>query len=196
MSETHNYYIYKITCLNEIYIGSTKNPILRWKTHITDYKKKNWKNCKLYKKMDSVYDLNDKNCLNYEILECLNNCSRKDAMKKEQDYINKLKPTLNTVNAYLSEEQKKENHKNYMRKYRSKMTEEQIKERLKKKKEWYNRNKEVICLKERTRYKDKRIFELKEKMKKMEDNIKLLCQYESDNDFFSELEEINFDDLF
>ena len=61
-----------------------------------------------------------------------------------------------------------------MRKIRKDETESEHEERLKRKKIWYDKNKLIILARERNRYKKKKISDMKEKMKLMEQNIALL----------------------
>ncbi len=184
----NKYFIYKINVLNEFYIGSTKNPVHRMSAHKRDSKKEEKKNFKLYKKMNEVYDLSDSNLFNYEILESFY-CEPNQVKIKEQEYINNLKPSLNMNKAFLSHEEKLEYRKNYYKIKKEKETPEEKQKRLEKKKEWYEKNKPLVKAQERERHKNKLIKELKEKLKKMEENIKLMesCEINLELD----LEEIN-----
>jgi hypothetical protein len=169
-----NYFIYKLNVLDEFYIGSTKNPITRFKYHKHDAKNKKYKDKKLYRKMNEIYDFSDTTVLNYEILESMTNCSNKYAREREQYYIDTLKPTLNINNAVKDPEEYRRKNIEYQRQKREKETEAEHQLRLAKKKVWYYENREAILAREKARYKQKRIDQLKEKMKMMEKNIKCL----------------------
>ena len=87
--------IYKITNIknNRIYIGSSKNILQRWKTHIKELENNNHKNIYLQ------YDWNEytKDCFIFEILE---ECSEDTRYSVEQIYLNNLMPFYRTGNGY------------------------------------------------------------------------------------------------
>jgi hypothetical protein len=189
----NNYYIYKLNVLDEFYIGSTKNPVHRIQAHKRDYKKENKKNQLLYKKMNDCYDLNDPNFFKYEILEVIM-CDALESKKKEQQYIEILKPTLNMNNAFLTSEKRKQYRKEWYKKRKERETPEERKKRLDKKKEWYEKNQLLIQTKERERHKNKQIKILKEKLKKLQDNIKIF-ELKSDISDISDIEELNLEEI-
>lgn len=167
------YFIYKMNVLDEFYIGSTKNPSSRFYHHKFESKTNRNKDKKVYRKMNLVENYDNKDELNYEILECME-CSSNDAKIREQYWIDTLKPTLNSIKAYSTPEDRKQRARDYQRKLREKESEFEHKLRLAKKKVWYLENREKILEKERIRYKDRKIRQLKEKMKQMEKTIEYL----------------------
>lgn len=82
--------IYKITCLttNEIYIGASVSISDRKTNHLRELKHQNHKNYKL----QSDYNKYGKDDFKFDILEL---CSKKELNKKEQEYVNLLKPYYN-----------------------------------------------------------------------------------------------------
>ena len=96
------YYIYKIYCdsLSDIYIGSTNNLNRKIVDHKKDCYNKNVAkyNNKLY---TFIRDKGGFDNWKFEILETLES-SNEERKKKEQYYINKLNPSLNTYRAYRS----------------------------------------------------------------------------------------------
>ena len=73
---------------DKVYIGSTKNPILkRFGQHLTTYKQK--QNNKLLSNISS-FEVIEKGNASIEILEEIINCNIKDLLKLEKHYINKL----------------------------------------------------------------------------------------------------------
>lgn len=157
-----NYYIYKLNVLDEFYIGSTKNPSLRFKTHKHDSKTQRNKNKKIYIKMNQIEDYNNENQLNYEILETLFNASKLEARTREQYYIDNLKPTLNSINAIVNLEEQRRKKVEYARKVREEESDIDKKIRLAKKKVWYYQNRDDILRRERNRYNQKKIYEFLE----------------------------------
>lgn len=100
--------IYKIVNINdaaEFYIGSTKNELrVRWQQHRADAKKEHNQERMLYKRM---------NAIGYEsfkiVLVELFPCASKQELNRREDYwISELKPKLNHMNAFRTEEQRKE----------------------------------------------------------------------------------------
>lgn len=195
--ENQNYFIYKLNVLDEFYIGSTKNPVLRFKSHKHDSRQTKHKDKKLYKKMNQVYDYKDTDLLNYTVLECLN-CNVRTAREREQYYIDTLKPTLNSINAIKDPEEYRMKAVLYAREKREKETEAQHQLRLAKKKVWYWKNREDILARERMRYKEKKIEDMKQKLEMIKSNIECL---ESQNDkeielnLDLELEEVDINDI-
>jgi hypothetical protein len=94
--------IYKIYCdsLSDIYIGSTNNLNRKIVDHKKDCYNKNVAkyNNKLY---TFIRDKGGFDNWKFEILETLES-SNEEMKKKEQYYINKLNPSLNTYRAYRS----------------------------------------------------------------------------------------------
>ena len=145
--------IYKIEICNEFYIGSTIETLKeRQRKHNISLKKKTYK---LYETC-KANDITNITLIEIEKVKVNNKLELKII---EQEYINKLEPTLNTIKAYRTEEE----IKNYDKEYRENNKE---KERLRHKK-YRDNNKEKI--KETTKiYKDKN----KEKIKEYNENNK------------------------
>jgi group I intron endonuclease len=101
--ENTKYYIYKIVNKNnkeEFYIGSTNNFSSRKCKHkksvCNKTSKKYW--CKLYQYIRANGGWES---FEMSVLEA-GTCEGKEYIKqKEQEYINKLKPTLNSISAYI-----------------------------------------------------------------------------------------------
>ena len=95
-------FIYKIEVEGELYIGSTIRKSLSQRQHDHNYKLKNNCNYKLYNfcrrknikkiKCELLQEINDTNIIK----------------ELEQEYINKLEPTLNSNRAIRTEEEHKE----------------------------------------------------------------------------------------
>ena len=101
-----NSVIYRIYCKNpdilECYIGSTIDFKKRIKTHKTciNNRNKHSYNYKIYQfiRENGGWDNFDKEILEYYP------CNNEEDLKiKEQEYISRFKPTLNTFNAYRTE---------------------------------------------------------------------------------------------
>jgi len=95
------YYIYKITDkedANEYYIGSTINISTRKSHHkkstTNRVSKKYW--CKIYQYIRANGGWDN---FEFEVLESGQYIDRKEIKQKEQEWINKLNPTLNSVRA-------------------------------------------------------------------------------------------------
>ena len=94
-------FIYKIEVVEECYIGSTKNKYLCNRQYSHNYNMKNNNTSHLY---NYCREHNVKKIICEKIEEVDNENSR----IKEQEYINKLKPTLNTHRAYQTHEERQE----------------------------------------------------------------------------------------
>lgn len=113
------YVIYKCYCRdvseNDIYIGSTTDLAQRIKFHKGDYMREDKK---LYEKMKLTGGFSN---WVFESLENGKEETRKDILMREQYWIEKLNPVLNSANAYLSTEHRRqiwrENRKKYREKY-------------------------------------------------------------------------------
>jgi len=182
--DSSKFYIYKLNVLDEFYIGSTKNPRERFKTHKQDSKTEKYKDKKIYRKMNQIEDYKDENQLNYEILETLFDSSRLEARTREQYYIENLKPTLNSINAILNLEEQRKKKVEYARRVREQESAIDKKIRLAKKKVWYYQNREDILRRERNRYNQKKLHEF-------------LDNQNFENVFLDniELEEVNFNPI-
>ena len=167
------YFIYKLNVLDEFYIGSTIDIKKRFNSHKSDCNNKASKHKKVYVKMNEVCDFNDKHLLNYEILESLK-CTKLEARTREQHYIDTLKPQLNSINAIKDIEAYRHKSKLYMKEVRENESDDDHRERLSKKKIWYDKNRDIILAKEKNRYNKKKIHDMKDKMKLMQQNLDLL----------------------
>ena len=128
--------IYKIEICNEIYIGSTIQRLSNRRTkHNSNLKDIN-KNCKLYETC-RTNNINNITLIEIEKVK-INN--KKELNIIEQKYINELQPTLNTYRAYMTEEERIEQHKE-CDKNKYLKNKEKIKERVK---EYRKNNKEKI----------------------------------------------------
>ena len=116
-----NSVIYRIYCKDEnikdCYIGSTIDLYNRFKAHKGCVNNKNLNNYNL-KIYQFIRDNGDWDNFDKEILEYYNCNNEEELKQKEQEYISKYKPTLNTFNAYRSEEIKKEQKQKKDKKYR------------------------------------------------------------------------------
>ncbi len=102
--------------LNDTYIGSCKDFKKRKKEHKCDCYNENrpHHNYKLYKfiRANGGWDS--------FIMEQIDTCDVERLYQTEQEYIDKLKPTLNERRAYRTEQQKKEYNKEWSKEYREK----------------------------------------------------------------------------
>ena len=125
--------IYKIDCGDECYIGSTKNFTKREYDHRDRAKTDKYKDYLLYKKMNETSPT-------FTVLENIE-CDKTEIRIHEQRYIDLLKPTLNMRDAVRSREKERERNKLRMRRERTKMTQEEIDEINKKRREKRKKNK-------------------------------------------------------
>mgnify|MGYP003650311726 FL=1 len=99
--------IYKIEIGEDFYIGSTETTLkIREKRHNNDLK---WRNQKLQKFCKE----NNINKITLIELEKVKIENKLELRIIEQDYINKLQPSLNSQRAYISKEERKEYKKEY-----------------------------------------------------------------------------------
>ena len=138
-----NSMIYKLCCkdtnITDIYIGSTTNFSRRKSEHKNTCINQNNKNYNVY-----VYQFIRDNggFQNWDmiLIENVSCSSKRELLKIERKYIDELKPSLNMIKSYNSEEEKKEQKKNCDKIYR-----ENNKEHIKEcKKKWYENNKEAL----------------------------------------------------
>ncbi len=96
--------IYKIKCLttNDFYIGSTNNFTRRKYQHRSHFR------CNVKNSCDKLYDFMRLNGgldnFDFSILEEFKNIIKKELKIIEQKYIDELKPTLNAIKSYATEE--------------------------------------------------------------------------------------------
>lgn len=109
------YTIYKIYCndesITDCYIGSSKAFKLRKYKHTTAANCKTHKNhnLKLYQTIYNNGGINNWSIIPIEVIKCE---TKKEALIREQYWINMYKPTLNNSNAYgLNIERRKEKEK-------------------------------------------------------------------------------------
>lgn len=113
--------IYKIVCkdsnINKFYIGSTTNWTRRKQHHKESciYEKDKRHHLKIYEIMRENGGFENFNMILVEDYPCEN---RRQAEQREQYWKDLLKPDMNTINAYLTEEQKKEYIKYKIKEYR------------------------------------------------------------------------------
>ena len=118
--------IYKIVCNNpnidSFYIGSTTNWAKRKNSHKNRCNDVNDKkhNLQIYQIMRENGGFENFNMILVEDYPCEN---RRQAEQREQYWKDLLTPDMNTINAYLTEEQKKEYSRNFMKEYRIKKKE-------------------------------------------------------------------------
>ena len=122
-------FIYKIVIGEDLYIGSTKKKLLSNRQGQHNYCLRNNDNLPLYK-------FCRENKVEKIICEMLEKVDNENIVIKEQEYINKLNPTLNTNKANSTKEDRKKTIHKSREKYKDKYNE--------KKREYYNNNKEKI----------------------------------------------------
>ena len=100
-------FIYKIEIDNQIYIGSTKQKLnKRQITHNQGLNNPNDRNYNIY-----LYRFCREKKVEKIICELIEEVNNNELVLLEQEYINKLQPTLNTRGAYRTEEEKIEYYK-------------------------------------------------------------------------------------
>ena len=149
--------IYRICCndtnIKDIYIGSTCNFNQRKYQH-----KRNCNNKKLKQYNYFVYQFirehggfENWSMVQIEEVECKN---KREKLKKEREYMDKLKPTLNKIKSYQSQEERKEyklkHSQSEEQKQKKKEYRDTHKEEMKDyKKQWHQDNKERLNQKSR-----------------------------------------------
>ena len=132
-----NSVIYRIYCKNpditECYIGSTKCFENRFSFHKTSTYNKNLHFYK-YKLYQFIRENGGWDNFDREILEYYDCNNEEELKQKEQEYISRFEPKLNTYNAYASEEvkvkQKQKKGKKYRESEKGKETERKRTEKL------------------------------------------------------------------
>ena len=108
--------IYKLCCKNsnitDIYIGSTTNFKMRKYQHKNGCINENNKDYNNYK-YQFIRDNGGFENFDMILIEKVNVDNKRDLEKIERKYIDELKPSLNTINPYTSEKEKKEYSKNW-----------------------------------------------------------------------------------
>lgn len=137
------YTIYKISCndnsITDFYIGSTKDFYQRFRKHKSCCN--NNKN-KLY---TFIREHNGWENFNMSIIEVITCETKDDAFKKEQEYIDNLKPTLNKLNAFgINEKQKKEYKKQYQQEIKYKEYKKEYDRQYREKKKLEKQLKEIL----------------------------------------------------
>ena len=128
------YCVYKIQIDNECYIGSTKNFNKRFKDHQYRKNDEKYKHLPLYKKMNETenFEMN--------ILEMFD-CDKKTIFIKEQEYITKFKPSLNSRGSIINKDIQREKNKIRMRN----RTEEQKALANARNKDSWKKDEDIIC---------------------------------------------------
>ena len=150
MPNYNNSYIYKLCCKNpeikDFYIGSTTNFKNRKNQHKSETKanrKKGQNN--LYKCIRENGGFQNWDMI---LIENINVNSKLELHKKEREYIEKLKPTLNHYPPTATEEQKRERKNEFMKEYtlknKEKINEYQIEYRKKNMKKMLEKQREKI----------------------------------------------------
>ena len=151
------YTIYKISCnddsITDFYIGSTNDFNRRKKEHKTRCNSSDKKYCAL-KIYQFIRDNNGWDNFTMSIIETFNCEDKINALKKEQEYINNLKPTLNTHYAHRFDE--KEWYEQYYEQNKSDI--------LEKNRQYYEQNKLKI-LEQKKQYAEQNKEKKKEYMK-------------------------------
>jgi hypothetical protein len=143
MSTPRNYTFYKFICINDdinsCYVGSTANMKKRRTNHKSDCHNENSPqyNLKIYQTIRT-----NGGWSNWKIVELAtrDNITKRQAEQIEEEYRVELKGNLNMRRAFLTEEQQKEDQKEYIKQYRED-NKEKIAEQMK---EYNEANKEKI----------------------------------------------------
>ena len=133
--------IYKLCCkdpnITDIYIGSTTNFKNRKYKHKNSCNNENTKDYNSYK-YQFIRDNGNFENWTMILIENVSCNSKRELEKIERKYIDELKPSLNSIRSYRSEDEKKEYKKEYNKEYR-----EANKGKIKDK-EYYEKNKTKI----------------------------------------------------
>ena len=118
--------IYKLCCkdpnITSIYIGSTTNFYRRKSEHKSDCNNENSKDYNNYK-YQFIRDNGGFKNWDMILIENVSCNSKREIEKIERDYIDKLKPSLNTYKSYTTEQEKKEYEKEYYENNKTKINE-------------------------------------------------------------------------
>ena len=98
-------FIYKIEIEGQLYIGSTKNKYLCNRQQVHNYQLNN-RNCNYY-----LYRFCRKHNVKKIICELLETVDNEERVLLEQEYITMLEPSLNSIRAFQTEEEKLEQKK-------------------------------------------------------------------------------------
>ena len=153
------YIIYKITCGDDCYIGSTKNYNQRIKDHIFRATREKYQHLKLYKRINEITPI-------FSIIEHIE-CEKEEIFKHEQKYIDEFKPNLNSRKAV--EDVAHTRYKNKI-KMRNKVYTDEEREKMNiYKKQWYEKNK--------NRVKEKEYYAInKDAINEKRKKIKITCE--------------------
>ena len=107
-------FIYKIEVEGQLYIGSTKQKYLcrRQQLHNQCLKNPNRKEYNIY-----LYKFCRNHNISKIICELIEEVDDSELRILEQEYMNKLKPSLNSYRAYQTKEERKEKMKEYNKKH-------------------------------------------------------------------------------
>jgi len=158
MGAIKNYTFYKFVCINDdvnsCYVGSTANIKKRRTKHKSDCHNENGKsyNLKIYQTIRE-----NGGWQNWKIVELAtrDNITKREAEQIEEEYRVELKGNLNMRRAFLTEEQQKEDQKEYdkqwyqdnkeqKKEYDKEYYQDNKEKRTKQMKEYYEGNKEII----------------------------------------------------
>ena len=140
-----NSMIYKLCCkdpnITDIYIGSTTNFSRRKAEH---KRKSNDENNKEYNYYKYQFIRDNGSFQNWDmiLIENVNVHNKRDLLKIERKWIDELKPSLNMIKSYITEDEKKEYKKEYLKEYNKEYNKNHKTEISEKKKEHYENNKE------------------------------------------------------
>ena len=130
---------YKIKCkdaeINSCYVGSTSNIQARAMTHRTHSKTRN---CKVYRVINSNGGIDN---WFIEVIETRICGTKQDALRLEQDYINKFGLDMNKARAFISQEERSIYSKIYYQTHKE--------DYAQKRKDYYKNHREEILQKQR-----------------------------------------------
>jgi hypothetical protein len=158
--------------MTEIYIGSTADEIEREKNHKSDCNNENGKthyNLKVYK---FIRENGGIDTWKFEVIERFPCENETQLVIRERYHYDLLKPALNTIRPYISEEERKEHKAQLDAKFYQKNKEEILKRDAKR----YQDNKGEILKQKAKHYQDNRDKILKQIAKHYQDNIKRMKQ--------------------
>tara|TARA_R110000772_G_scaffold261330_1_gene379741 strand:+ start:212 stop:772 length:561 start_codon:yes stop_codon:yes gene_type:complete len=140
--------IYKLCCkdanITDIYIGSTCNFKMRKYHHKSDCNNENSKNYNYYN-YQFIRDNGGFDNFDMILIENVSCNSKRELLKIERDYIDKLKPSLNTTKPYITEDERKIRHRKISKKKYEKYKDKLLEYR----KQYYEKNKNQILEKQK-----------------------------------------------
>ena len=161
-----NSMIYKLACkdtnITDIYVGSTTNFYRRKSEHKNTCNNINLKSYNNYK-YQFIRNNGDFENWDMILIKNVNVSSKRELEKIEREYIDELKPTLNSIKSYTSTEERKEHKKEYRKDHYEKNKEH----RKEYEKEYREKNKDKL-----KEYRDINIDRINQKQKQWRDNNK------------------------